>query len=340
MNKTVKTLLLLALILTVCAVFVACSEVETYSVSIAEAEHGKVFAIEKEVQAGEKVVLACMPNAGYKLDHYTLRDNSLDGAVMQIDGNTFVMPQSDVEVSAVFSPITYTITYIVDDEVYVSDNPETYTVENGDITLNPPPQKEDFEFASWHYYYVELEHWNLDEWQDYKVDVITQGTTGDLTVYARYYNVPHEIVEDKELKNGSVYASFSEADVGEVIFLQGYVNNDMYELLYFTVDGERIESDTFIMPNHSVVVSAVIRPIEYTITYELDGGENAPNNSTSYNAETENFELKDAVKDGYIFTGWYCYESGLRIYGTDDLMGLGNVTLWAEFYEISDETDE
>ena len=43
----------------------------------------------------------------------------------------------------------------------------------------------------------------------------------------------------------------------------------------------------------------------YTITYELDGGTNAPENPASYNVETETITLKDPVKTGYTFAGWY-----------------------------------
>ena len=43
----------------------------------------------------------------------------------------------------------------------------------------------------------------------------------------------------------------------------------------------------------------------YTITYELDGGTNAPENPAGYNVETETITLKDPVKTGYTFAGWY-----------------------------------
>ena len=43
----------------------------------------------------------------------------------------------------------------------------------------------------------------------------------------------------------------------------------------------------------------------YTITYELDGGTNAPENPAGYNVETETITLKDPVKPGYTFAGWY-----------------------------------
>jgi len=46
-------------------------------------------------------------------------------------------------------------------------------------------------------------------------------------------------------------------------------------------------------------------PIEYKITYNLDGGtEPTPANPTSYTVETETFSLAEPTKEGYTFEGW------------------------------------
>ena len=44
--------------------------------------------------------------------------------------------------------------------------------------------------------------------------------------------------------------------------------------------------------------------INYTITYNLDGGMVATANPTTYNVETETFTLNNPTKPGYTFTGW------------------------------------
>ena len=44
---------------------------------------------------------------------------------------------------------------------------------------------------------------------------------------------------------------------------------------------------------------------DYTITYVLDGGTNAPENPAGYNVETETITLKAPTKDGFAFTGWF-----------------------------------
>ena len=45
--------------------------------------------------------------------------------------------------------------------------------------------------------------------------------------------------------------------------------------------------------------------IEYTITYDLNGGTNDKDNPAHYTVETETITLKAAAKTGYSFMGWY-----------------------------------
>lgn len=44
---------------------------------------------------------------------------------------------------------------------------------------------------------------------------------------------------------------------------------------------------------------------KYKVTYELNGGTNHSSNPVSYNSDTKDIVLRDAVKKGYIFEGWY-----------------------------------
>ncbi len=59
-----------------------------------------------------------------------------------------------------------------------------------------------------------------------------------------------------------------------------------------------------IQVNSSVVLYAQWTPIEYTITYTLDGGTVAGANPTSYTVESEDFTLCNPTKPGHTFRGW------------------------------------
>ncbi|MDE7130743.1 MAG: InlB B-repeat-containing protein [Lachnospiraceae bacterium] len=71
----------------------------------------------------------------------------------------------------------------------------------------------------------------------------------------------------------------------------------------------------------------------YQITYELDGGTNDSDNPGTYTAETETIILKDAVKEGYAFDGWY-KDAEFKEKVTEIATGsMGNITLYAKWVE-------
>ncbi len=53
-----------------------------------------------------------------------------------------------------------------------------------------------------------------------------------------------------------------------------------------------------------ITIKAKFIPIEYYITYELNGGSVAIPNPTEYNIETDTFTLNNPTKEGYDFVGW------------------------------------
>lgn len=66
------------------------------------------------------------------------------------EDNTLIMPDHDVTVEAVFEPIPYSIGYDMDGGALKEGetNPESYTVESGEIILNNPV-KSGYSFVGW-----------------------------------------------------------------------------------------------------------------------------------------------------------------------------------------------
>jgi uncharacterized repeat protein (TIGR02543 family) len=58
------------------------------------------------------------------------------------------------------------------------------------------------------------------------------------------------------------------------------------------------------IPAENVTITASWTPVEYTISYNLDGGTVAEANPTSYTVETASFTLNNPTKDYYDFAGW------------------------------------
>lgn len=76
-----------------------------YSINVVQPANGSVAASATSTTAGTTVKLTANPAEGYTLDYFTL-----DGA--RINGDTFIMPARNVEVSAVFTANAYSITVV------------------------------------------------------------------------------------------------------------------------------------------------------------------------------------------------------------------------------------
>ena len=79
---------------------------------IADIANGTVTASKASAYEGEEVTLTVTPDPGYKLRSLTVTDGS-DNEVM-VNDNRYIMPGSDVTVSAVFEQKTHAITYNVE----------------------------------------------------------------------------------------------------------------------------------------------------------------------------------------------------------------------------------
>lgn len=83
--------------------------VTTYSVNVdTQITNGTVSASPSTAAAGATVTLTIAPDSGYELDDITVLDG--DAHEVSVSGNSFTMPASDVEVSATFKKIKYTVT--------------------------------------------------------------------------------------------------------------------------------------------------------------------------------------------------------------------------------------
>ncbi|MFA5720393.1 MAG: InlB B-repeat-containing protein [Acholeplasmataceae bacterium] len=78
-------------------------------------------------------------------------------------------------------------------------------------------------------------------------------------------------------------------------------------------------------------IMAKFIPINYTITYELNGGINHPDNPSAYSVEGINKPLLNPTKIGYKFLGWFLDEMQVSILPLDIL---SDVVLTAKYEEV------
>ena len=111
---------------------------------------------------------------------------------------------------------------------------------------------------------------------------------------------------------------------------------DEYDFKGWYKDGEFTTQVTEITQGTTgnITLYAKWELVSYTITYELDGGTNAPENPAGYNVETGTITLKDPAKAGYTFEGWY-KDGEFTTQVTEITQGTtGNITLYAKWEQI------
>ncbi len=89
------------------ALYSSVKKAESYKITIAESEHGKVTCVSDASKAGEEIELTVTPDEGYELD--TLAVTGADGTAVTVTGNKFTMPAQDVTVTATFKKTDKTV---------------------------------------------------------------------------------------------------------------------------------------------------------------------------------------------------------------------------------------
>ncbi len=105
-----------------------------------------------------------------------------------------------------------------------------------------------------------------------------------------------------------------------------------YDVASLTVNGSpHTNRENFILTS-TTTVAATFSPINYTITYNLNGGSNHDDNPATYTIESSTITLQAPTKTGSVFAGWYSNSSFTGDPVTSIAAGsTGNVTLWAKW---------
>ena len=91
----------------------------------------------------------------------------------------------------------------------------------------------------------------------------------------------------------------------------------------------------FIMPDCDVSINAEYLPIQYTITYDLNGGENNANNPTTYTVDSNDIIISQPTYTNYYFSGWTINDGSQIVRDYTIPSGTtGNIILKANWKEI------
>lgn len=189
----------------------------------------------------------------------------------------------------------HAISYELNGGTNSSENPVVFSTGSGIIALQPAV-KEGAEFTGW-YRDKELKN---------KVETInTAEETKDITLYAGWDNTIYKI--SYELNGGkNNRANPKTYDVDTEVILkepsrEGYLFGGWYEDAAQTKPVSGIEKGS---TGDRQFYAKWGDAVSYTISYELDGGSNNPDNPEFYTAQ-DTVALKDPTKENYTFGGWY-----------------------------------
>ena len=117
----------------------------------------------------------------------------------------------DVIVNAVITPTVYEITYILDGGTIPYNAPRQYTIETETFEL-PVPQRD----------YYSFEGWYAEETFANRVAQISQGSTGNVTLYAKWQQTSTKGVRYEQLEDGSYMVSGYKGDSAEVVIASAW----------------------------------------------------------------------------------------------------------------------
>ena len=252
------------------------------------------------------------------------------------EGHTFsgwseipaTMPANDVVIEGSFSINSYTVTFMVDGEVY-----ETMTVKYG-VTITPieSPTKEGYTFSGWSEIPATMP----------ANDVVIEGSFS-INSYTVTYKVDGEVYKTETVeygatiepiaeptKEGHTFSGWSEIPTtmpAKDIVVEGTFSINSYTVT-FMVDGEVYETMTVkygvtitpiesptkegytfsgwseipaTMPANDVVIEGSFSINSYTVTYKVDG-EVYKTETVEYGATIE--PIAEPTKEGHTFSGW------------------------------------
>ncbi len=199
--------------------------------------------------------------------------------------------------TATWTPIVYSIEYENLRGASVS-NPDVYTVETESFTLKNPVSPG-----------TNFTGWSEEGSESLSTNVtIAKGSTGDKK-YIANWNIPSYSIS-YNLAGGTVSGNPSTYTVDDSDIRLNRPTRVGYDFIGWSgtgIDNGTMEIDV-IIPSGSYGIrsyTANWKPIDYTISYDLTGGQVADDaNPTVYNIETPNIELVPPVKSGYVFAGW------------------------------------
>ena len=298
-----------------------------YTVTISDKiENGTVTASPTTAAAGTEITLTAEPASGYSFGSYSVTDT--DGNSVKVENGKFKMPASNVNVSATFTAVTYTVTVASD-------------IVNGTVTASPTTAAAGTEITL-----------SVTPATGYQFATLTVTDAGGnaVTVTDSKFTMP--------ASNVTVSATFTALPPDTASYtvkhLQQNIDDDNYTLKESETKTGTVGQPTAASAKSydgftaqtvtQVTVAASGTEVEikydrktYTVTFDSNGGSDVSSQSLRYGAKAT--EPADPTKTAtttmeYTFAGWYS-DSGLETSFSFDTAITGNIMLYAKWTETA-----
>ncbi|MBR6251239.1 MAG: InlB B-repeat-containing protein, partial [Bacteroidales bacterium] len=240
----------------------------------------------------------------YKNTGYTFKGwaTSSEGEVVYKDGqnvkNLTTTPGTTVTLYAVWSANNYTITFDANSASATgSMTPQVVTYNNAvNLTANRYVL-DGYAFIAWN---TAADGSGTTYLDGELVSNLSSVDYGNVTLYAQWQ------IGEYTISTVNCTATSETASIGEVITIIPITKEGYTWTGWVTNPAElTISADyKFTMPATDVSIRATYEPIYYTITYELNGGENSEFNPDSI-CVLDEVQLSDPTRSHYSFIGWY-----------------------------------
>lgn len=290
------------------------TEPEPHDILVTASGNGTASADVSSAIEGTTVNLTATPAAGYQFDRWEV----VSGGIT-VSNNQFVMPDEDVVITAVFSPIQYTISVSSDGNGSASSNLSTATA-GTTVTLTATPD-DTYVFSEWQVLEGDIEIIN------------NQFIMPDSDVSVKAVFVPDGAysvtVENDGFGTGSANPVRTEEGTRvtlSAVPVLGY-EFDSWEVVS---GGVNISNNQFIMPASDVVVKAKFKPIVYTITLN-QGSNGSATVSQNTGIIGDTITLTAEPNDLYSFVYWDVSQGGVVVENNQFTMPASNVVITPVF---------
>ena len=221
---------------------------------------------------------------------------------LNIDDNSFIMPECDVVFQCVMDAKKYSVTIVNTEGLVLSQNEIEPQYPGTIVKLPIATTQEGFE-----------ESWTMNG------EVVKNSFTMpkcDVVLEVTQKSKPHKVIIDNPNNLNLSYYTHSDAYVDEVITLPKVLSDlgDEYSA-YFYVNGKPYDYDKVLMGDSDITISVRKEGKTFNIITNLDGWNNPYTLPTKakYGTKVDYSQYRNITKEGYTITGWKFTKVGSSI---------------------------